>query len=276
MEDRLMKDQPSIAAQLPPSFRELTPSGYDEAPPQVNEGLGLEVDAPFMLRGAFTNIMLDTNNVLFGLAIRLGTLDGHDDVPRLYQQVSDQIRNILAEVGQCGYDDASFKAFSYCMCLFMDEAVMSRPWGASSIWSEHSLLSEFHQETNGGEKIFILIERMSEEPAKYQDVLEFMYFCVALGLEGKYAQEKDCDEQTQALLVRMHRVIRKQRGPVREFPDPLAHVVHRKRRHRREWPWWSPYAAAAVVMAIIYTSYSMRLESITLEVLESLHPLMNP
>lgn len=271
-----MADSSSIAPDLPPSYKELDGSTYDPDLTSPDNDPRQKMDPHFTLRSGSKNIMLDSGGVLLGLAIRLSTLEEHQDVPKLYGEVSNHIRNILEEVRRRDYDDASFAAFSYCMCVLMDDVVMSRPWGTSSIWSEHSMLSEFHQETNGGEKIFILIERMLAEPAKYADVLEFMYFSVAVGLEGKYALVQDGQKQLQALIVRMHRAIRDVRGPVPDFPDSLVNVVHCKPRRHWKWPWWSPFAIAGAVMAIVYTGYSMRLDSITQEVLQSLEPLLKP
>nr|GFD57245.1 hypothetical protein [Tanacetum cinerariifolium] len=87
--------------------------------------------------------MTDAASPLFGLSIRLSTLEQHSDIPKLYGEVSNQIRNILEEIRQHDYDDASFKAYSYSLCLFMDEIVMEKSWGVNSSWSARSLLSEF-------------------------------------------------------------------------------------------------------------------------------------
>lgn len=232
-------------------------------------------DPEFQLRGAFDNPMLDAAMALFGLSFRLATLDHHDNVKTLYDDVSNQIRSLLEEVRQLGYDDASFKAYSYSLCLFMDETVMSRPWGMRSVWSQHPLLSEFHKETWGGEKFFTLLERMSSEAAKYQDVLEFMYFCVCLGLKGKYAVHDKGDEQLHKIIARLQRVIRELRGPTpQQLTDPLANVAPRHFRIRRQWPWWSPWLGASVLLTGIYAVYALRLNSITQQVLQSLDNIL--
>jgi type VI secretion system protein ImpK len=219
--------------------------------------------------------MVDAAMALFGLTIRLDTLDEYDDVRGLYDGVSNQIRTIREEIRQLGYDDASFKAYSYCLCLFMDESVMSRPWGADSQWSQTSLLSEFHQETWGGEKFFILLERMAEEAAKYQDVLEFMYFCLCLGLKGKYGVHANGDDEVQKIITRLHGIIRELRGPAPErLTDPLSNVAPRNYRIRRVWPWWTPWPIAAALIVAIYLAYSLRLDAITAQVLQSLDNIL--
>ena len=229
----------------------------------------------FALRGVFSNPMVDAAGALFGLAIRLRALDTSPDIAKLYSDVSIQIRTILEEIRQHDYDDASLKAYSYSLCLFMDERVMGRPWGVESVWSERSLLSQFHSETWGGEKFFTLLTRMSTEAAKYQHVLEFMYFAVALGLRGKYAVHEKGDDEIQKIIVRLHCIIRALRGPVGEhLTAPLSNVAPRHLRLNHQWPWWSPWLVAGALLAALYTAYSIRLNSITAQVLESLAPIL--
>lgn len=229
----------------------------------------------FVLRGAFkNNPMLDAASGLFALAMRLNTVETLENVQRLYNDVSNEIRTILLEMRQHGYDEASVKAYSYSICLFMDERVMSRPWGGDSVWSHHPLLSEFHKETWGGEKFFTLMERLCNEASKYQHVLEFIYYAICLGLKGKYAVHEKGDEEINKIIARLHRIIRELRGPALPFPNYLDNVAPRHLRLNRQWPWWSPWLIAGVVMAAVYTSYSMRLNSITQEVLKSLEPIL--
>lgn len=232
------------------------------------------LDSEFTLRGAWDNPMLDAAGVLFGLAGRLRTLDEAPDLTRLYTDVSNQIRVILEEIRELNYDDASFKAYSYSLCLFMDERVMSRPWGRDSSWSQNSLLSQFHQETWGGEKFFTLLTRMSAEAPKYKHVLEFMYFAVALGLRGKYAMHEKGSDEIEKILVQLQRIIRELRGPAPAFADPQLNVAPRHLRLSRQWPWWSPWVIAGVLMVAIYTAYSMRLNAITAQVLEALEAIL--
>lgn len=228
----------------------------------------------FKFRGAFKNKMLDASTALLVLAGRLETVDQVPSVQRLYDDVSNEIRTIMEEMRQAQIDEVSLSAFSYSLCLFMDERVMSRPWGNDSIWSAQPLLSLFHQETWGGEKFFVVLERLSQEPEKYEPVLSFMYYAVCLGLRGKYALEENGEAEVKRIISRLHAVIRKVRGPAPPFPSHLHNVAPRGMRLDRQWPWWSPWLVAAVVLAGVYTSYSMRLDSITQEVLKSLEPIL--
>ncbi|WP_459207672.1 type IVB secretion system protein IcmH/DotU [Pseudomonas sp. MLB6B] len=236
---------------------------------------GYLADPEFQLRGGFTNRMLDAATPLFGLVIRLRTLDALPNLAEVHQQVRNQVDTLREEMRQHGYEPAQTLAYSYGLCLLIDEAVMERPWGKASRWSQEPLLSIFHEETWGGEKFFSVLSRLMQEPERYQDVLEFMYFALCLGLKGKYAIAPKGDESLNALIHQLHGIIRERRGPTPEhLCDPYANVAPRNVRMNQQWPWWSPLLMSTAAMALAYGVYHYRLHLITSEVLASLNGIL--
>lgn len=228
-------------------------------------------DPAFQLRGGFANPMVDAAMPLLGLVMRLRSVDQMDNIDEVHTQVQTQVSNILEEMRQHAYEPAHLLAYSYALCLHLDEAVMSRSWGKKCRWSHEPLLSIFHHETWGGEKFFTVLSRMMQEPKRYQHVLEFMYLCLCLGLKGKYAIAPKGDDALQALINKLYSAIRELRGPVPEqLCQPLSNVAPRNYRMNRQWPWWSPLLLCSAVMAAVYGLYSYRLHVITNEVLTSL------
>lgn len=96
--------------------------------------------------------MLDAAAPLLGLVMRIRTLDTLPNLEQVHRQVRNQIENIQQELRQHGYEATQLLAYSYGLCLFIDEAVMERPWGQASLWSQEPLLSIYHSETFGGER----------------------------------------------------------------------------------------------------------------------------
>lgn len=80
-------------------------------------------------------------------------------------------------------------AAQYCLCTALDEAILLTPWGSQSGWAQQSLLSTIHHETWGGERFFIILEKMALDPKKNLPLLELLYLLLALGFEGKYYNE---------------------------------------------------------------------------------------
>ena len=237
--------------------------------------LAFREDPQFQLRGLTFNPLADAAMPLFGLAMRLYGLDDCKDVTRLYQDVHNQIVTVLEEIRHREYDNATQQAYSYSLCLFMDEIVMGTAWGKHSTWSHRSLLSAFHHETWGGEKFFTVLARMQLETDKYQHVLEVMYLCLCMGLKGKYAIQPQGEEARQKIISRLHRVLRDLRGETPErLTEPLTNVAPRNYRVNRQWPWWTPWAVTAGLLAGAYAIYAVRLHSTTFQVLKSLQDIL--
>jgi type VI secretion system protein ImpK len=236
----------------------------------------LIADPEFDMRGLAWNPLCDAATPLIGLVIRLRRLDHHDDVPTLYRSVSNQITTIMEEVSQLDYDAGMLKAYSYSLCLLIDEVVMRTTWGKLSTWSARSLLSQFHGETQGGEKFFTVMNNMIPEAARYQHVLEFMYQCLISGLKGKYGAAPKGDDEIQKIIDQLHGLLRPLRGETpKRLTNPLANVAPRNYRVKRAWPLWTPWALAAVVLTVAYTIYTIRLNAITQQVLVSLERILN-
>jgi len=275
-----MDNSDSKAVETPPTKRGLLQAtlrkSNSKATPEAEATYaGYPADPDFQLRGTFQNPMIDAAMPLFGLVMRLRTLDSLPNIQEVHQQVRTQLDNIVEEMRQRGYESAQLLAYSYALCLYLDEAVMSRPWGRNSCWSQESLLSIFHHETWGGEKIYTVLSRLMQEPQRYIDVLEFLYLCLCLGLKGKYGLAPKGDEAVNALLQQIYTLIREVRGTVPEqVCEPLANVAPSHFRMRRQWPWWSPLLISVVAMAVVYGIYSYRLHLLTTEVLESLNGIL--
>ncbi len=73
---------------------------------------GYPADPDFQLRGGYDNLMLDAAAPLFGLVIRLRTLDALPNIKDVHQQVRNQIENVREEMRQHGYEPAQLLAYS--------------------------------------------------------------------------------------------------------------------------------------------------------------------
>jgi type VI secretion system protein ImpK len=239
--------------------------------------LDRDADLMFAMRGFGLNHLIDGALPLFALVMRIRKLDSHPDVPSLFKRISRQIEALGEEQALGGYDASTQSSFRYALCTFIDEAVMSTPWGSDSTWAQRSLLSVYHEETWGGEKFYTGLTRMMREPETNRDLLEVMYVCLCLGFKGRHNLSVHGAAEHQAVIVRLHRILRAVRG---EAPDllshPLANVASRSYRVRRPIPWWLPWASTAVLMLAAFVTYRYRLGLITdrvIPLLDGLFPV---
>ena len=235
------------------------------------EQIDLDTDRWFKLRGNSLNPLIDAATPLFGLILRVVDLHQHMDIQQLYSRVHGDIAAIDEEVRNLGYDNAAQLSFRYCLCTFIDEAVMATPWGAQSMWAERSMLSVFHQETWGGEKFFTILSRMMMEPDIYKEMLEFLYLCLSLGFKGKYGVMQDGGQQLNQLIANLHRVLREKRGDRSEqLIDSKKNIYTKKYRIKRQIPLWFVWVSLGAVLAVIYFFYAANLAGVTENVLKQL------
>jgi len=239
------------------------------------QNLDTDEDLAFQLRGHGYNPLVDAALPLFGMVIRVRKMTNHESIGKLYSTVRDQISALDEEIRQHGYDSATQLAYRYALCTFIDEAVMGTAWGSNSIWAERSLLSVNHSETWGGEKFFTVLSRMMMDPTRYRDVLEFKYLCLCLGFKGKYGLQHNQNDALQAILVKLHRILRELRGETPEsLTDADANIASRRYRVGRQWPWWTPWASALVVLSGVYAAFALNLGSTTDVVLHALDGIL--
>lgn len=234
-------------------------------------------DLWFQLRGYGYNILIDAAQPLIGLVMRIRQLKTTPDtnIEALYNTVRQQIATIDDEISRHGYDNATLLAYRYCLCSFIDEAVMGTPWGAQSIWAERSLLSIYHNETWGGEKFFTILSRMMLDPEKYRDILEFLYLCLCLGFKGRYGVQVNSNDDLQNIITKLHKILRQMRGETPEWINTAyKNVAPSHIKIGSQWPWWSPWAATAVVLVAAFAIYTIVLNGTTTEVLRSLNELL--
>ena len=232
-------------------------------------------DEPFRLRGMEDNRLIDAATPLLGLVIRVRRLADFRSVEHLYQRVVDDVSAIDRELVEQGYERPTVVAYRYVLCAFIDEAVLGTDWGAHSVWSQHSLLSRFHNETWGGEKVFAILARMEKEPDRYRDMLSFIYLCLCLGFEGRYKVMDNGRDEYEQIVRGLHEQLKTLRAEPEPatLADAQANVTPARNRLRNGLPIWGIGGLFIAAMAGIYTLYNMALEDRIRDVLSVLEQL---
>jgi type VI secretion system protein ImpK len=138
------------------------------------------------LRGNSLNPMIDAATPLLGMVMRVIGMHSNAMPEHLFTQVVTDVQAVEQLLQEQGYEPGVIVSFRYILCTFIDEAALGNGWSNKNEWIKQSLLVHFHNEAWGGEKVFILLERLVREPKRYQDLLEFLYLCFSLGFRGRY------------------------------------------------------------------------------------------
>ena len=93
------------------------------------------------------------------------------DPAALRNSLAQGVRNFVAQAASAGIAPERVMAARYVLCTMIDEAAADTPWGGSGVWARNSLLTMFHNEASGGEKVFQLMARLAEKPDANRDLL---------------------------------------------------------------------------------------------------------
>ncbi|OZG70978.1 hypothetical protein BTA51_23010 [Hahella sp. CCB-MM4] len=152
----------------------------------------------------------------------------------------------------------------YILCAALDEAVLNTPWGAEVGWARASLLSTFHNETFGGEKVFLILDRVQAAPAKYIDLIELIYVCLSLGFEGKYKLDPRGRDHLETIRDNLSRMIQMQRGEFeRELSPRWMGSSQQKKRILEYIPMWVIASVVAALLLVSYSGFRYWLENVT-------------
>lgn len=158
------------------------------------------------------NPLISSASTLFDLIIELAATSEHPDVPALQRRVVEEVQRYEQRATAAGCPNDHMLAARYALCSALDEAVLLTPWGGDSEWSQRSLLSVFQNETWGGEKVFVLLQRLRQDPARNLDVIELIALTLALGFEGRYRVLDNGRGELEDLRNDLHREINRQRS----------------------------------------------------------------
>lgn len=137
------------------------------------------------------NLLLSAMPVII-LMLKLKNTPTPSDVEQIYQTSINKIQAFEKSLQQIGYAPKIILAACYCLCTAFDEMILNTSWGEQSPWINNTLLSSIHKETWGGERFYIILNNMAEDPINNLDILELIYVLLDLGFEGKYFhQNKD-------------------------------------------------------------------------------------
>jgi len=225
---------------------------------------GVSVNTPV---GGVLNVQRSLNK-LVGAATELIALVGelrhtvqHADPGRLRNHVIDQIRTFENKAKQEGQASEIVLSARYVLCAALDEAVLNTPWGPESGWAQHSLLSTFHNETFGGEKVFLILDRLLQTPAQYIDALELIYLCLSLGFAGKYQVDPRGHIQLEQIKENLYRAIEMQRGSHERELSPRWKGVQKSNKKVADLvPLWVVFSIALMLLVLSYSGFRFWLD----------------
>lgn len=246
------------------------PAWHEEEPPRVSHRSAPMMPAP----RASGNQLLSAAATLLSLVTPLRTSAVHRDVHALRQQVMTEIRAFEAQLRGARVNAEVTSSARYILCALLDETVLNTSWGAESAWASQSLLSAFHNETGGGEKFFMLLDRWMQQPRSNIDLLELCHAALCLGFRGKYGLSGSGQTAIDELRHELYGAIESVRGPAPEALslhwEPAADQRHSL---EKSIPLWVALAVAGAICVGVFTTYSILLQGSARSVVDQLEKI---
>jgi len=178
------------------------------------------------------NLCLLADDLLYEVVL-FQRLTRQPDLPALRLRLIARMRTFQQQALACGIEQPIVLRARYALCTLLDEVIASSEW-ARGTWSRHSLLMTFHQESEGGEGFFAYMDEAQLKPLEHLALLELMYVCLALGLEGRYRIQREGHSILALKRAQLYETLRLYRE---RYPRSVPRSVQVKQRLRRALLW---------------------------------------
>lgn len=243
------------APTISPYIPEPAQQGYQQAaPPPAMQQQPLDTHAAHFRATHGLNPLVNAASVLIAVYEKTRHSVTHPDVSGLHQRLVNELKAFESRAQAQSIKPEIILSARYVLCTILDEAVMNTPWGAESAWTQRSLLSVFHNEAAGGEKFFMILDRMRQMPSENIDILELMYLCLSLGFEGKYRIIHRGKENLEQIREELFGLIRNYRGEYERALSPNWQGLGNVKKSLAQYvPMW---VVASVIGGFMLLSYS--------------------
>ncbi|HUB16935.1 MAG TPA: type VI secretion system protein TssL, long form, partial [Acetobacteraceae bacterium] len=194
---------------------------------------------------------------------RLRSTYSQPNVDDLRERTIQQIRTFEREARDGGVPMEQLRPAHYALCASIDDVVLNTPWGSTGAWGARSLVVTFHQEVRAGERFFVLLGQMREQPGTFLPLLELMYLCLSLGFQGQYRLSPRGPGELERIREDLYTIIARQRSQVPDAAlSPRWQGVNAPYKPARAVvPSWVMGVAAVAVIGILFVWFSAGLNA---------------
>ncbi|WP_049732072.1 type VI secretion system protein TssL, long form [Rhizobium ecuadorense] len=122
---------------------------------------------------------------LLNLAHGLRYTEEQPDIEALRALAIEAVGRYERDLASARISPERARAAHYVVCATVDDVVLSKPWGVRAGWARSGLVSTFHMDVTGGERVFDLLDHFHQSPGANKDLLLLIYLCLSLAFEGR-------------------------------------------------------------------------------------------
>lgn len=232
-----------------------------------------QIEIPW-LKFSSINPLVSAAMPLILLISRIKAMPQPTQILEFHRQVIREIAAFEEQAKKQGCTPRLILAARYCLCTALDEVVLCTSWGSQSLWTQQTLLSLIHKETWGGERFFLILEKMAEEGKQNKDLLDLIYILLSLGYEGKYYNQDSMVREE--IRYRLFRITQAYHGQINRHLSPTKpEIKSAGEPNVRRTPAWIIGLFTLIVFSTLWFGFNLKtyyFAKNTIEELDSLAP----
>jgi type IV/VI secretion system ImpK/VasF family protein len=223
------------------------------------------------------NPLVAAASALFSLIHKLRKLKQAPPLENTQAALIHEIKAFECAAQTRGYRADEILVARYILCTTLDEIIHTTEWGKLHNWqNQYSLLQTFQGESWGGERFFLILEKLRDNTQLHRDLLEFAYLCLSLGFQGRYRHlTHGRDDLDQVMDELFHDIRREREETYTKLNNPIKLFKKLPRLMSKPIPVWLIAAFTMALLATVYLGFNYVLKINALPVYKDLSTIMN-
>ena len=199
---------------------------------------------------------------LLNLAHALRTTEEQPDIDQLRKVAVEAIGRYERDLASARISPDRARAAHYVVCATVDDVVLSKPWGVRAGWARSGLVSTFHMDVTGGDRVFDLLDHFHQSPGANKDLLLLIYLCLSLAFEGRTRVSPRGNLELGRIRDSLYKTLLGQYGVFeRELSPHWKGVSARHKPLRTAIALWTLLSILALIFALGYLFFTLSLNS---------------
>lgn len=148
----------------------------------------------------------------------------------------------------------------FILCMTLDDILEKLSWPENDSWNDYKFIPPpAHDKQAAEEGVFVILERIKQNPSEYIDLLELVYLCLSLGFEGKYRHLPNGKNELDAIIEALYEIIRQQRGDLKDNLLMLAPPLPKAPLFNFHHAVWVFFIFTGCILVALYISFNYML-----------------
>ncbi len=217
---------------------------------------------------------------LLNLAHSLRNTEEQPDIAELRRVTIEAVGRYERDLASARISLERARAAHYVICATVDDVVLSKYWGVRAGWARSGLVSTFHMDVTGGDRVFDLLDHFQQSPGANKDLLLLIYLCLSLAFEGRTRVSPRGSLELGRIREGLYKTLLGQYGVFeRELSPHWRGVSARHKPLRTAVALWTILSMLALLFALGYMFFTLSLNNasdVTFDRLANLPPRDTP